>query len=1023
MPTADPHAGAASRALAAEVNKKVRERGLVVWVDADQQYTPLVDALREGAFGFSYPVVAYRGSYLEMMLALDQHGNALHPDHVLVHLPGVNKDTVKETPVFELYKAGVVFEKSLGTLVREAAVGTATLEQTDAFVRAPGLSLDKADRWLEELHAQPKEGITLLLESRGLDDVVLGLVADDPRLRAHLPEHGEQVLAFLEKGLGLGAAWRKYRIGQAELTAAALATLVASWLMAVEFVHDLKEAPVTPELQALTKLGPLVKDCRRLAARFREQHADAYELFANELQEHLQQERTSHHAGALGAIDTFRFEEATMRAAALGALCRGEWDGAEEMAGTRTPETCFWVRRSPALQRTWEILRLAASTGRALAATRKGLDRCGSLDEAVERYAEKLAPVDRQHRLFEQRAHALLASDLDDYDALLEVRKAVRRAYRDWADAINRTFFQLCVAHGPLPGRSLRQRTVYEEVVHPLVQQGGRVAFVLVDALRFEMAQGLAEELRREKYRASLGARLAELPTETSIGMNALAPVERNGRLRPAMRDHKIEGFIAGESSVCNPPERVRAMSQRSLSGPAQSAEDIEFEEFQDLTLAQLKRRLSGKPPLVVVRSRELDTAGEHGLHLGTFDHTLALLKSSISLLSQAGVERFVIASDHGFLLQDATADNIPFGASKRVPERRHALLSEPSGMPDVLEVRLSALDYDVEQDLYLVLRPDTALWQTKGKIAPFVHGGNSLQERVIPVLVLDRQIVRGKTTSRYEVVAHPEPAHLGRQRLRVAVRLQSRENASLGFLAPKSISLALRVPGRSDVSIGLLDAGPPATLSDGRVLVPPNRDEAVVEFEIEGQADEKIRVEVYHPDAVEEVASKVVEGFFDVARSRHLPRPRGAGASAPPGRGSSAPPPASFGAPPVRVPPLGQPRPPSEPSPAQTRPPGAPAPAQARPPSEPAPAQPPPAPPAPAMPAWGELIADDGYRRVLEIIAERRTINEAELTQVLGSPRRVRAFARHYDDLVRRLPFEVEVLTVNGMKAYARKD
>ncbi|AUX22407.1 alkaline phosphatase [Sorangium cellulosum] len=1013
MPPADPHAGAASRALAVEITKKVRERGLVVWIDADRQYTALVDALRDGAFGFSYPVVPYRGSYLELMLALEPHGNGLDADHVLVHLPGVNKETVKETPVFELYKAGVVFEKSLGTLVREAAAGAATLEEIDAFVRAPGLSLDRADRWLDDLRAQPRDGITLLLESRGLEDIVLGLVADDPRLRAHLPEHGEQVLEFLEKGLGLGAAFRRYRIGEAELTATAVATLVASWLMAVEFVHDLKEPPVTPELAALTQLGPLAKDCRRLAARLREQHADVYELFANELQEHLLHERTSHHAGALGSIDTFRFEEATMRAAALGALRRGDWDAAGEMALARTPEACFWVRRSPALQRTWEILRQAASAGRALAATRKGLDRCGSLDEAVERYAEKLAPVDRQHRLFEQRAHALLASDLDDYDALLEVRKAVRRAYRGWADAINRAFFALCVAHGPLPGRGLRQRTVYEEVVHPLVEQGGRVAYLLVDALRFEMAQGLAQELQRERFRASLGARLAELPTETAIGMNALAPVERNGRLRPVVtKDDRLEGFFAGEFRVCLPADRLRAMSQRSLSGPGLCAEDLELEELQDMTLAQLRRRLGGKPRLVVVRSRELDTAGEHGLHLGTFDHTLALLKSAISLLSQAGVERFVIASDHGFLLQDATAENIPFGASKRAPERRHALLREPSGMPDVLEIRLSALEYDVEEDLHLVLRPDTALWQTKGKIAPFAHGGNSLQERVIPVLVLDRQVARGKTTSRYEVVAHPEPAHLGRQRLRVAVRLQSRENASLGFLAPKSISLALRVPGRPDVSIGLLDAGPPATLADGRVLVPPNRDEAVVEFELEGQADEKVRVEVYHPDAVEEVTSKVVEGFFDVARSRHLPKLRGAAGSAPP------PPGAGTAASPVPAPGAGTAASPVPAPGAGTAASPVPAPGRARPASDPAPAQ-----PAPATPVWGELVTDDAYRRVLEIIAERRTINEAELTQVLGSPRRVRAFARHFDELVRRLPFEVEVLTVHGMKAYARKD
>ena len=127
-----------------------------MWVDADRQYTGLVDALRDGAFGFSYPVVAYRGSYLELMLALEPYGNGLYADHVLIHLPGLNKDTVKETPVYELYKAGTVFEKNLGTLVREAAVGTATPEEVEAFVRAPGLDLDRADQWLDALRSSGK---------------------------------------------------------------------------------------------------------------------------------------------------------------------------------------------------------------------------------------------------------------------------------------------------------------------------------------------------------------------------------------------------------------------------------------------------------------------------------------------------------------------------------------------------------------------------------------------------------------------------------------------------------------------------------------------------------------------------------------------------------------------------------------------------------------------------------------------------------------------------------------------------
>jgi hypothetical protein len=197
-----------------------------------------------------------------------------------------------------------------------------------------------------------------------------------------------------------------------------------------------------------------------------------------------------------------------------------------------------------------------------------------------------------------------------------------------------------------------------------------------------------------------------------------------------------------------------------------------------------------------------------------------------------------------------------------------------------------------------------------------------------------------------------------------IAVRLQTNSSGALGFQAPKTISLALRVPGRGDVTLRVLNVGPPAGSADGRVLVPPNKEEALVEFELEGQIDEKVRVEIFHPDGQEEVTSKIVDGFFEVFRDRRLGKARASGDSSPP-------------PPPVAV-----------------------------------------------VTAGGfDAVADAEYRRVLEIIAERRSINEMELQQVLGSPRRVRAFARQFDDLVRLLPFEVVVVTVNGMKAYQRKD
>jgi len=958
-------AESASARLCQELTKKVRDRGLVLWVDAERQFDAFVDTVGQKDSGFEYPVIAFRGSYLELMLGLERFGNGLYPEKVLVHLSGLNKDTVKETPVYEMYKAGTVFEKGLATLVREAALGSATPEETETFVRSPGLTLAGADEWLATLRAQPRDTLTLLLESIGRDHVVMELLGGSKRFGLEREGVGEQLMVFLGKEIGLTAAFRNYRIGGAELTTHSVEVLVASYLMAVEYLHDLREPAVTPELEALRKIGPVAAECRRLVERLRAQKPNDYESWANEFQEQLTQEREQHGADALGSVDTFRFEEAAVRKATIAALRAGEWATAEQLGTERTAAKCFWVQRSPELAHTWELLRRAAATGKALAATPNQLKGCGSLQEAVERYAKALAPVDRLQREFEQRAHALLLSDLEDYDDLLEVRKRVQRAYREWADIINRVFFELCVTHGALPDSSMRQRAIYDEVVTPLLSGGKKLAFVMVDALRFEMAQALADDLKRDKYVVTLQPRLAELPTITAVGMNALAPAQAHGRLQIVGRDGEIKCLGTQEFRIFDPESRLKAMTAR-VGAPV---EGIALEDFQDMSLAKLKKRLSNKANLLVVHSQELDTAGENKLHLSTFEQTLSLLKSALSLLRQAGIERFVIASDHGFLLQDSATESVPFGSSMRVPERRHALLATPSGAADVLEVKLSTLEYDVEQDQYLVLRPDTAVWKTKNRMPPFVHGGNSLQERVIPVLVLERHGARGKTSSRYEVIARAEPAHLGRQRLKIAVRLQRQATGEMSFASPKTISLNLRVVERRDLAVTVLNADPPAQLVNGQLVLIPEKDEALVEFEVTGgEIDEKVRIEVFHADAIEEVTHKIVDGFFDVGRDRRLGKLKPE--SVPPSAESVV---------------------------------GTPSPA--------------------GVEGWAELIQDEAYRRALLILEQRRSINEAELAQVLGSPRRVRAFSRAFDELIRFIPFEVEIRTVQGMKAYTRKD
>jgi hypothetical protein len=67
--------------------------------------------------------------------------------------------------------------------------------------------------------------------------------------------------------------------------------------------------------------------------------------------------------------------------------------------------------------------------------------------------------------------------------------------------------------------------------VAPLLKGGERTALFVLDALRYEMALELRDELENAALQFDLRARLAELPTITAVGMNVLAPVARDGRL------------------------------------------------------------------------------------------------------------------------------------------------------------------------------------------------------------------------------------------------------------------------------------------------------------------------------------------------------------------------------------------------------------------------------------------------------------------------------------------------------------
>src|SRR5690606_17697009 len=148
----------ASDRLESELKREIKQKGLVVWLDVDANYVEFAEGLaaRSDEGSFPFPVLRFDGSFLELMLKLEKFGNGLHPEKVLIHMPGFNEQSIAETPLYELFKAGKRHRKALDTLLEEACVGIVRPEKGVEF-RATKPTLEEADLWLRNAQAGEKD--------------------------------------------------------------------------------------------------------------------------------------------------------------------------------------------------------------------------------------------------------------------------------------------------------------------------------------------------------------------------------------------------------------------------------------------------------------------------------------------------------------------------------------------------------------------------------------------------------------------------------------------------------------------------------------------------------------------------------------------------------------------------------------------------------------------------------------------------------------------------------------------------
>ncbi|MFM7425262.1 MAG: BREX-6 system phosphatase PglZ [Elainella sp.] len=850
------------------VKRELRQRGIVIWLDKDGHYTAYVDQLadRYSKGEFFAPVVAFRGSYLEMLLALESYGNGLDQEPLLIHMPGHTEESIRKTPLLELYRAGYRYRRALDALIREAATGRVSPSELESYLSSRSIDLAAAETWLQQAIAQPQDGLAAYLESLNLEWILDGILGTDSILRSKIADAPALLTLkdHLHRHTGISDEFIQLFYGTTALAVQDLAEAFAAWLMCVEYVNDLTRLPHLEDLKPLRQLSTVLqKTCSQLIHHFRQRYPDTYESMAAIVESRLEQELQAIRPEDLGKIDTFQCEETAVLEAAVQALLQAKWTQALTWAESRTTQPSFWIERNKTGRLEWLLIHDAATLGCAIEQAASPLRSCQSLRQALDYYTQSGYQVDRAHRHFEQQRLKLLEPTLTHYASLQEAGNWLQVQYRHWADQLAQDFAAICASEGFLPESDLQQRTLYDQVVHPLTQANRKVAYFLIDAFRFEMATELLSELEAPGTTVVLKGRYAELPSITAVGMNALTPVSKAGRLTLAGSDG-FKGFRAGEYAVRSPDERFRAMSEKSIDSLGtgrKRARAIKLSEVRSRTIESLKKGGLSDADLVVVHSQEIDDAGEANVGLATFETWLQHLKTAWSRLKSLGFNEFVFTADHGFLLQDQTTQSKPYG-SKRDPDRRHVLMTEPRSEAGTITVSLSALQYD-GQEGYLLFRRDTANFATGNPGATFVHGGNSLQERVIPVLIVSHRHASEPIKLKYLAEVKAERELLGHSRLRL--RVKPAPDVQLSFIGARTIGLALRVPNRPDIQLTIKDA-PGIEVKNQVLLVPVEGDWIEILFDLKGIQGERVPVEIYHPEGTEEVEPTATMELFSVS-------------------------------------------------------------------------------------------------------------------------------------------------------------
>lgn len=739
--------GKATQLLRQMVKKQIEEHGIVVWYDPEGHYA---DALEEFDLP-DIPVLRFEGSMLQLRAEaepylefLDENGNprsdCMVPPKFLVYMPRNRADT--DFALAELECGGVVMEPGAAQpdcntklrIVAEQIFRSIRPDQVDEI----GRKADEGVYTLEDLDNIAETGpvgieiLDKIFKTSNTDEIRLKwLASDEYDEEIDRKKARKELLRLFDADMGIGVG--------TDVDCAAARKAIARLLLMGDFVSRLHDSAVPASLQSV----PV--STQALHRQKMQEIADVWRNRIDLKESYISHARRVDEEAGLAGMEfdpeslleahTFPSVENRLLWHTESLILDERVPDALEIAGKR--KLGFWSVNAPPNDLRWALLESAARimiTGEDIRMAVKQSRDAGSVFESYTSAAGGWYRLDTLYRHLE-RQYAAFDLDLGGgHDQLEKVVVAARQAYTSAVEKEAEAFDPRLRDEKFRIEGVLKQTSVFGGKVAPLLGSGSKVAYLAVDALRYEMGTELAESLDGD-FEVECSPVLVQLPSITPVGMAAILPNADGGMALTPKGQNSFNVEMAGRK-IGSRPSRVKYLSD-TVSQPVQ---DLKLNDL--IKPSKKKRELIRQSSFLYVTSQEIDRLGEGGETEDEIriymDAVLEKLGKGIRRLASLGVEAIIVTADHGHLFAEPLGSGMkiepPGGGTMEL--HRRAWIGK-GGSEDAGHTLVSSGELGLGGPLEIAFPKGLGAFKARGGGTAYMHGGTSLQESVVPVITL----------------------------------------------------------------------------------------------------------------------------------------------------------------------------------------------------------------------------------------------------------------------------------------------